>query len=263
MPFYGSSFQFNGITSDTYDLYISEIGGDGSSSDMGSSAMEIYNQKLYRRSTPYFFGSTPSENISMDISITSPTDIDSKKSKLISKWLFSNRSYKKLLILQPDMNDVYLNCIFNNPQIERNGNLIRGYTATLEADAPFGWKFPKTKTYTYTSSVIDSSVVFNNTSDDSGSYLYPSFVITMNNSGGNIIITNQSDSNRVFSFTGLIADEVLSVDNSIQQIISSTGLRRISNFNKKFFRLIPGLNNIRFQGNIASIAMTYQFVAKI
>jgi phage-related protein len=105
--------------------------------------------------------------------------------------------------------------------------------------------------------------VFNNKSDDKGAYLYPKLVITMNNSGGNVTITNSSDASRVFSFTGLLTSEVITIDNSLQQITSSTGLLRMSNFNKKFFRLIPEINNLRFQGNIASIDMTYQFVAKI
>ena len=80
---------------------------------------------------------------------------------------------------------------------------------------------------------------------------------------GDITITNRSDNNRVFSFTGLSPSEILTVDNSLQQISSSTDLKRMSNFNKKFFRLIPGINTIRFKGNVSSIAMTYQFVAKI
>jgi phage-related protein len=263
MPFYASEFQYENIASSTYNLYISQIDGDGGSTDMGSSPMEIYNQKLYRRSQPYFYGSTPSENLSMEVSISSPDNIDSETSQLISKWLFSNRSYKKLMIIQPDMEGVYLNCMFNKPQIERVGNFIQGYTATLEADAPYAWRFPRTKTYTYTSPVIDASVVFNNKSDDKGAYLYPKLVITMNNSGGNVTITNSSDASRVFSFTGLLTSEVITIDNSLQQITSSTGLLRMSNFNKKFFRLIPEINNLRFQGNIASIDMTYQFVAKI
>lgn len=264
MPFYSSSFIYNGVASNMYNLYVSEIGGDGNSTWNGAGSMEIYNKKLYRRSTPFFYGSAVGDNMEFELSFTSPEDIDSRTSELIQKWLFSSRSYKKLMIVQPDMQDVYMNVILNDPQVVREGNLIRGYTCTAQCDSPFGgWKFPKTKTYTYTAEVIDTTVTFNNTSDDNGDYLYPQLVITMNNAGGDITITNQSDSNRVFSFTGLSPSETLTVDNSLQQISSSTDLKRMSNFNKKFFRLIPGINTIRFQGNVSSIAMTYQFVAKI
>lgn len=264
MPFYSSKFLYNGVASDMYNLYISEIGGDGSSTWNGSGSMEIYNKKIYRRSTPFFYGSAVGDNLEFELSFTSPNDIDSRTSELIQKWLFSSRSYKKLMIVQPDMADMYMNVILNNPQVVRDGNFIRGYTCTAQCDSPFGgWKFPKTKTYTYTSEVTDTTITFNNTSDDSGGYLYPQFVITINNAGGDVTLTNQSDASRVFSFTDLSPDEVLTVDNSLQQISSSTGLKRISKFNKNFFRLIPGINTIRIQGNISSIAMTYQFVSKI
>jgi len=264
MPFYSSGFIYNGVASNMYNLYVSEIGGDGSSTWNGAGSMEIYNKKLYRRSTPFFYGSAVGDNMEFELSFTSPEDIDSRTSELIQKWLFSSRSYKKLMIVQPDMQDVYMNVILNNPQVVREGNLIRGYTCTAQCDSPFGgWKFPKTKTYIYTAEVIDNTVTFNNASDDSGNYLYPQLVITMNNAGGDITITNQSDGSRITSFTDLSPSEILTVDNSLQQISSSTDLKRMSNFNKKFFRLIPGINTIRFQGNVSSIAMTYQFVAKI
>lgn len=264
MKYYSSSFIYDGSPSSYFNLYISEIGGDGSSEGSGGSSFEIYNKKIYRRSVPFFYGSAVGDNVEFELSFTSPEDIDSRTSELIQKWLFSSRSYKKLMIVQPDMQDVYMNVILNDPQVVREGNLIRGYTCTAQCDSPFGgWKFPKTKTYTYTAEVIDSTVTFNNTSDDSGNYLYPQLVITMNNAGGDITITNQSDGNRISSFIDLSPSEILTVDNSLQQISSSTDLKRMSNFNKKFFRLIPGINTIRFQGNVSSIAMTYQFVAKI
>jgi len=264
MPFYSSSFVYDSRPSSYFNLYVSEIGGDGSSTWNGASSMEIYNKKLYRRSTPYFYGSAVGDNMEFELSFTSPEDIDSRTSELIQKWLFSSRSYKKLMIVQPDMQDVYMNVILNDPQVVREGNLIRGYTCTAQCDSPFGgWKFPKTKVYTYTAEVIDNTVTFNNSSDDGGNYLYPQLLITMNNAGGDITITNQSDGDRVFSFIDLSPNEILTVDNSLQQISSSTDLKRMSKFNKKFFRLIPGINTIRFQGNVSSIAMTYQFVAKI
>lgn len=264
MPFYSSSFIYDSRPSSYFNLFVSEIGGDGSSTWNGSGSMEIYNRKIYRRNLPYFYGSAVGDNVEYELSFTSPEDIDSRTSELIQKWLFSSRSYKKLMIIQPDMQDVYMNVILNNPQVVRDGNFIRGYTCTAQCDSPFGgWRFPKTKTYTYTSEVIDETVVFNNSSDDSGSYLKPQLVITMNNAGGDVFITNQSDGNRVSSFIDLSPNEVLTIDNSLEQMQSSTDLKRMSNFNKKFFRLIPGINTIRFQGNVSSIAMTYQFVAKI
>ena len=160
------------------------------------------------------------------------------------------------------MQTSYFDCIFNEPKTVRNGNQIYGFNAEVVCNSAFGWETPKTTTYTYSASVVDSSVVFNNRSDDSGNYLYPNLVITMNNIAGGLSITNSSDSNRVFSFAGLSGNEVLTINCGLETLVSSTGLKRLSNFNKNFLRLVPGINNLRIQGNVASIAMTTQYVAK-
>lgn len=262
MPFYSLSFQFDGVPSETYNLFISGINSSGESSSMGSTNMEVIQKKIFRRPVPYLLGITPSGVLSFEIEVTSPEEIDAETYQLIQRWLFSSRTYKKLLIFQPDMEDSYFNCIFNNPQTLRVGNNIVGFTTTVECDSPFSWGFPKSVTYTYTVPTVDNTVVFNNSSDDYGNYLYPSLVITMNTFGGTVSITNSDDANRVFSFTNLSASEIITINNNTQTISSSTGLMRLSYFNKHFLRLVPGLNHLRIQGNVASIVMTTQFIAK-
>jgi phage-related protein len=262
MAFYGRSFIYNNIPSDYYGLLIGDLDSGGVNETMGSSNMEILDQKIYRRATPFFYGATPSPILTFDMSAFSENEIDSDFFRLIQKVFFSSKKYSKLQIVQDDMAEIYFDAILNDPKIIRVGNLLRGISFTVTCSSPFAWNFPKTTTYTYSTPTIDSTVIFNNSSDDNGSYLYPSNVITMNSFGGNITITNLSDSNRVFSFTGLQAGEVITIDNSLQTISSSTGLKRLSNFNKKFLRLIPGVNNLRIQGAISTATMTCQFVSR-
>jgi phage-related protein len=264
MAFYASSFIYDGTPSDNFGLLISEIEGSAVDSTMGSSSMDILNQKIYRRSSPYQYGMTPSENLSFEISANTLTgdEIDAEDFQIIQAWLFSPRTYRKLLIMQPDMESVYFNCIFNNPKIMRVGNKIVGFTATVTCDAPYAFNFPKTTTYTYSVPIVDSSVVFYNSSDDKGAYLYPSTVITMNSTGGSVTVTNSSDASRVFTITGLSGGEVITIDSSTQILSSSLGLMRMGNFNKHFLRFVPGVNNLRLQGNFSSMAVTVQTVAK-
>lgn len=261
--FYGKSFQYRDIPSETFGLFITELTQSGIEQSMGSGSMELYSRKIYRRATPYFYGGTNSDNLKFDVTFTSPNEIDAEKSKIIQRWLFSKRTYDKLFIVQPDMENSYFNCIMNNPQVIRNGNMIIGYSATIDCDAPFAWNYPRTNSYTYTDQVIDSTIEFYNSSDDEGNYLYPTFNIGINNFGGYATITNLSESNRQTSITGLSAGETLTMNSSLQTILSSTGLKRMSTFNKKFPRMIPGLNRIRLQGNIESIDLIYQFVSKV
>ena len=262
MAFYAISYQYNGVPSETYNLKISGIESSGESSSMGSTPMDIITQKIFRRPTPYLLGVTPSEVLTFDIEVTSPDEIDAETYQLIQKWMFSSRKYHPLLIFQPDMASVYFNCIFNNPKTIRIGNVIIGFTATVVCDSPFAYEWEKDINYTYTSPTVNSNVLFYNSSDDNEAYIYPKFIITMNNFGGFVSITNSDDSGRVFSFTGLSPSEIITMNNDLQTISSSTGLRRLSNFNKNFMRLVPGKNNLNIQGNIANIKMTTQFLAK-
>lgn len=55
-------------------------------------------------------------------------------------------------------------------------------------------------------------------------------------------LTNMSDGGRAFVFTGLQELENISVNNELKQITSNTGLYRLNNFNKLWFRLVRGRN---------------------
>jgi len=262
MSFYGSSFIFNGIPSETYGLRISDLDASGINESMGSNSMEIVNQKIYRRATPFFYGATPTPTLSFEMTAFSENEIDADFFSLLQKVFFSSRTYKVLQIDEFDMQNVYFSCILNDPKIVRVGNLLSGIKFTVDCNSPFAFEFPKTVSYSYTAPIVDSTIIFNNTSDDAGTYLCPSNVLTCNSFGGDITITNSDDSNRVFFFDDLSANEVITIDNSLQTISSSTGVRRLSKFNKHFLRLVPGLNHLRIQGSISSFSMTTQFVAK-
>ena len=50
--------------------------------------------------------------------------------------------------------------------------------------------------------------------------------------------------------------------NQLKQITSSLGLNRYSNFNKNFFRLLQGNNNIAITGNVESFKIIYKNAVK-
>ena len=262
MAFFGSSFIYNNTPSELYGLRIMDIDANGINQSMGNSSMEILEKKIYRKATPFFFGSTPSPRLSFEFSAYADDEIDAESFSLIQKLLFSSTSYKPFQIDQVDLQSIYFNVILNDPKIERVGNLIRGFSCTVECDSPFAYFFPQTTTYTYTASTVDTTEIYYNGSDDTGNYLFPNLVITMNNFDGDISIQNLDDNNRVSSFIDLQANEILTINTGLQTISSSTGLKRLSNSNKKFLRLIPGKNRLRIIGNVTSIAMTNQWIAK-
>lgn len=262
MSFYGRAFIFSDIPSETYGLYISDLDASGISNSMGSYNVEIKEKKIFRRSVPYLFGVTGVPHLEFDMTVLAEEELTAEDFEGVQKWLFGQDGYKTLQIDQYDMESVVFYAILNSPEIIRVGNKIQGCKFHVVCNSPFGFTFPKVYTCAYGSSVVDAMESFYNSSDDTSNYLYPSCVITMNNIAGNITITNESDNNRVFEITGLHANEVLTINNSLQTISSSTGLKRLGNFNKHWMRFVPYLNTLHVQGNVESIVMTYSDIVK-
>jgi phage-related protein len=94
-------------------------------------------------------------------------------------------------------------------------------------------------------------------------YEKPIIAFTTNSIGNAFTITNTTDDSRQFIFTGISPLETITVNNRLQTIVSSLSLARASTFNKKFFRLVPGLNSINIAGGISNFTMTTQNAMKI
>ena len=261
MSFWGASFIFDGIPSELHSLYISSPDG-GEVDTNGSSNVELYVENLYRKSKNYLLGAKQSPALEFDVSFNSPREITSPDVGHIQSWLFGHNQYKKLQILQSDMQDVYFNCFLTEPRVNKVGNIIRGIKAKVICDSPFAWTFPRTKTYSFTDADVNQTVNFFNLSDDND-YNYPSLVITTNEFGGDFNISLTQDNSRLFEFTGLTPNETVTINNELGTISSSTSLKRLSNFNKNWFRLVRGLNTITFTGSLSQVDMTYQFARKV
>jgi len=263
MSFWACEFSYDNVPSSKFNLTISSASGDSGMQDVrASSDIELYTEQIYRRPKVYFYGTSQRPVLEFDIEVTSPIEIDSVTSQVIQTWLFGQTEYKKLQIIQNDMQMVYFNCLLTSPTVLKHGRMIVGYKATVICDAPFAWEFPRTLTFDYTDVVISESYTFYNASDDVG-YLYPTVEITMNSTGGNASITNGSDNNRKFEITDLSAGEVITFDNSRGIITSSTGLNRLSLFNKKWLRFVPSNNELLIEGNIGQLSITYQIARKV
>jgi len=263
MAFYGSDFMFDGKPSRLYGLFLANFDSSMIKSPAGSD-IEAFKRYTYRRARPYLYGVSPTPVLEFPITIVSHQYIDATTRSLIEAWLFGHKGYKKFQPIQSDLSNVYYNCLLKNPKSVFVGNLQMGIECTVEADAPWGWLTEKTTTKTFAgSSLVNDTFSFYNSSADND-YLYPELIITTNVSGCNISITNNTDSGRVFSFSDVAANEVLTVDNDRQIISSSTGLtNRLGKFNKKWFRLLPGNNNITVAGGISSIDIVHQFAKKV
>ena len=262
MAFYSREFVFDNTPSSTYSLTISSADNAESKTNMPGD-VKLLTQKLHRRTDEFLYGVSIEPILSFDVLFTTDNnELSALDLELIGKWLFGRRSYSKLRILQPDMEDVYFDCIFTSPKIYRVGNEIRGVEATVHCKDAWALTNEKVFTYTYSPNAVNETITHGNLSDDSG-YTYPTLIITVDNYGGNITFINTSDSNRTSTFTALQANEILTINNNYQTLSSSTGLKRLSNFNKNFFRLKSGKNIITLNGACSSFVIKYPMARKI
>jgi len=262
MSFFAESFIFDGVPSETFNVHITNLGDGGDAYTTGSNSVDIVTQSIFNRAVPYFYGASQVSGLSFPCAITSPDEIVADESRFISNWLFGQMTYKKLQIVQDDMLGSYFNCFLNNPQTLRIGNKIHGYQFEVVCDAPWAWAFEKTLTKTYTDAWVSDEMAFINTSDNND-YVYPELVITHGSLSGDITIMNATDDHREFILTGLTSGEVITMDNDRGIISSSEGLLRMDNFNKNWFRLLPGYNSLHFYGRITSVDITYAPARKV
>jgi hypothetical protein len=283
MAFYGASFSYGNVSSEMYDLRILDFESGGTKSDPAGSEANLQQKFIIRKPKPYLFGVTRNTPLEISMTVGSLDYISGHARSNIEKWLLGSNTYTPLQIIQEDISDTIFSCIFTKSEVKYIGNLSVGLTLHGVCNAPWGYTFPSSLIKTYGAGVITSETFnFYNYSDDSD-YNYPIIAFTTNSLADTFIISNATDLTgtqtlsspfgggtstvvagpRVFSFTGLSANETITVDCYKQTIVSSTGLKRISNFNKRFFRLLQGNNTLTIGGGISNFTMTYSFAKKV
>ena len=260
--YFGCEFVFDSIPSRNYDLRIMDFQSSGVDSEDVGSEVDIVQKTIYRRSRPYFYGRSTNKNLEFDLTIGSADPISADDRSIINKWMLGRMDYLPFQIIQSDMSSIIFYVIFDKASAKYVGNVNRGMSFHGICRDPWGFEEQKTLIKTYSvSAIVNETWNFMNLSANSD-YLKPTLSFTMAGIGTYLNLTNITDNSRIFSFTGLSALETMTVDNDREIISSSTGLMRMSNFNKKFFRLIPGLNQITIDGGITNLTTIYQFVKK-
>ncbi len=272
--FFGDTFIFDSVPSEIYDLRILNF-DSGESEGVSGAESEIYEKYVCRKSKAYYYGRTQNKPLEFDITVGSFGTISGQDRNLIEKWLLGRSKYLPFQIVQDDLADVYFNVIFTNSSIKYIGNFQKAFILHARCDAPWGFTFDKTLSLppvgvSFSPPVTYPFVFFNDSANTD--YLYPKIKFTIASSGGKFTLRNITDSNRTFSFTSvspdnLLPNETITVDN-YNQIITTTetvsGGNRLPRFNKNWFRLLPGKNNLSIDASqITSASMIYSFARKV
>ena len=259
MSYYGKRFEYNGISSDDYNLYVASLtSSSGVESESLSKEVDVTSDKL-PRGIEYIYGTQFNKNIEFKMSVIvvdcSRTSmyLDRELCREIEKWLFTSKKFAKLKIEDDELDTIYFNAILDKPEILYLGDKCIGYTFTVVTNSPYAYANSKKINQ---ANITNTTMVINNATDKVG-YTYPTISFKLN-SGDSVSIINHSDNDREFKFTDISTDETITVDNKYQTISSSNDLSRSANFNKKFFRLLNGRNTIEIIGDLAELNIEYE-----
>jgi len=221
----------------------------------GGSEVNIVTEKAPRSLRYSVLDVTPGSPLEFELEIINPHEpMHPDKLRALKAWLCGSLNYKKLVIQHADFRDYYFNCILNSPEDIYIGGGYRGVKVTCVCDSGGAWQNEKTKPYPLYSG---GTIIFNNESD-SNDYLYPIISFEMSDGESQFSICNKSDNNRLTEFAGLYSGETITVNGRTGEIKSSSGLLRVSNFNKNFLRLKRGRNVLECSPGTDCLTITFQ-----
>lgn len=233
--------------------------------------------------------------LEFDAEIVSDKVLMESEVREIYRHFFDKNQFKELKVETDNGNNIHFNCIITSPERTEGGiddsYGVVGFKVKIICDAPWGWtdEIVISPDLSYESFEGNSDVkyakfcIYNYS--DSQDYIYPTLSFTV------LPINECSQTTRIGSESSCIACNykeicqsagiskamiinntdsetrgtcVIASDNEIGVVmIPSTGLVKaegvnfISNTNKKFFRLLPGKNEIYVE-NISKIEISYR-----
>lgn len=250
----GCYFTYNGKSSDNYDLIFANVSSNTDTALSGGYELKtIYNKS---NSYNYIIEHNYSDSVlelDVDIVTADASPLTETQQKEVRKWLFVQPSYRKLY--SQESSDIYLNCIFTNPEkIEGSGGII-GYKTTIVCDSPTAWQDEIVYSNVLNLEKDEFTNITVSVNNELLSYIYPKVHIVIGDSGGNITIVNNSDdATRLTTFEYLAPDTDIQMDSSLN-FVSGDNYAKMTD--KNFIRLVDGDNIFTVTGNVDIIELTY------
>ena len=247
MAFYGTSFIYDGVPCDQFDLEIYNIGGASQPAGKFSSAVSIIEESLNAKYKPMFLGTNMDKKMEISLvfgvkeqRIDEKIFLDENEQEQIASWLTGHNEYKYLEITQPILKDVRFKCICTSLEKIEVGMRTYGFAATFTCDGPYGYRYPQTFRYE-----IDGTktILFDNISGHNG--YYKPKLIYIPSSGGTFSIVNATDDDYAVRLTGLPGGTGrITMDNEHCILESANGVNLYPYSNFHFLRLKRGYNSL-------------------
>lgn len=287
----GSKFIFDGIPSENYGVSIVFLDTDYTNRPSGSGKTFI-TENIKRNAKQIYLDATQDKPLEFDIDIVFDNPVDIFDLTQVKDWLSGPLEFKKLQICAENFENFYYNC-----WIELGDDLIynggyRGVTAKIHCDAPWAWQFERTDNYDCVSG-SKKIIPFNNLSADSET-LRPKISFTNSVGGGYFCLEDVMydfsgniihDRTTIFGSTTKISykqengetveynpqtntsplqvDETITFDSLSGIIESSSGVNRVSNFNKVFVKIPKGGQKFIMTGNATNMKLIYTNAKRI
>lgn len=259
----GNYFNYNHQPSAMWGLFFAQVDLSPDRRRTGGPAYKTqYSQLTHRH---FVQQDTWEEPLTFEAEIVSDRVLSDEEVGEIYAWLFHEKSFRKLELLSDEYDGVYLNCVFHAAE-EIEGGVggkygTVGFKATVLCDAPWGWADGEA---IYEAADIGTQMTFQNPSVYKG-YLYPDVIIQTGTQGGEIKLQNVTDNNRQTVFARLNATpHTITLLPETLEVRSSLSTEPLYNqFNKNFFRLLPGLNRFAVTGDVQKLTLQYRIARLI
>ncbi len=254
MAFQGNKFIFDGVPGEAYGLMLANIDKSQQNAGVVGGTWKVQEDRIARRFVGLDYGVTAGDPLSFPIAMVAMDDnryYDRYDVAAIAGWLTSHQSFKKLIILQEDMENVYYKCRITKLDSIEIGMHIVGFTATVTCDCPFAYL--ATAPWEQQSTSSGARFTYFNPSNVND-YFYP--VLTLENvRGTSVRITNESDQQRSFVLSGLPSPSsgsgrTITIDCARQIMVASDGINLYQYWNRNYMpRAIRGNNTLYLKGN--------------
>ena len=250
MSFYGSSFSFDGISSEELGLMLYDFNTTSQGNSSFASGFQLNEERIPHKVRSLYYGGWLADNLEFTLvfgadeySAMNHEDIDRQEMELIGSWLTGKSGYKWLSIDQDDMAGVRYRCIMTDLKMIEYSGFKWALQCTAHCDSPFGHTFPQEFNVAVSG---ESSALIRSRSSYNGLY-YPNMEIVLSG-GGSFSITNQEASSN-FALTDYPNADTIYIDGENGIMRSAAGINVYQYCNFIFPSLIRGDNHISFSGN--------------
>lgn len=248
------NFLFDNISSKDMGLYIVRIDSSEISS-IFSHSQSIVEQTRYNNNVPLF---SRVEKSPLEFEITCSLldeEFTPEKKMQLSRWLICD--VYKPFVSEDNPNLIYNVISTDQINLITFGSLKGYFTIKFRCDAPWGYSPTYLETFDLSEITIPTIIEIENRSN-AVQHLYPEIEFTLSDTNTGVSLINLSNAGEEFKYTNLSVNEKIYTNNERKQIISDLNLYRLGNFNKKWFRLVYGVNRIQITGK-CQISFRYRF----